>query len=205
MAVYRFRVSFEEYDDVHRDIEIKSTQNFEQFHKAIQEAIGFDASKPASFFMSNDNWKKGQEIYFDPAKGKLLPNTVAAGNSRLCDFIADPHQKIYYAFDQPSNWTFFIELTKIFPDGDLGKTYPVCVKSHGEAPKQYIKVEAPKGVPDPEFMDEDLFNDLLVDEEESPEEEEGVTAADETSYGEEVDEEEYDNIEESSDEEGERE
>ena len=75
MAVYRFRVSFEEFDEVHRDIEIKSIQTFEQFHYAIQEAIGFDASKPASFFMSNDNWKKGQEI-------TSLPNAKNAEGSQ---------------------------------------------------------------------------------------------------------------------------
>ena len=55
MAIYRFRISFEEFDDIHRDIEIKSIQSFEQLHLAIQESIGFDASKPASFYMSNDN------------------------------------------------------------------------------------------------------------------------------------------------------
>src|SRR5437762_2397 len=45
MATYRFRVTFEDYDDVTRDIEIRSTQTFEEFHHAIQNAIGFDASK----------------------------------------------------------------------------------------------------------------------------------------------------------------
>lgn len=205
MAVYRFRVSFEEYDDIYRDIEIRSGQNFELFHKAIQESIGFDASKPASFYMSNDYWKKGQEIYFDPSNtqpnGKLLMK-----DARLSDYIADPHQKIYYAFDQPSQWTFFIELFKILPDGDPGKSYPACVKTHGDAPKQYIRVEAPKGVPDPEFMDEDLFNDILVDEEDPLEEGTEETSTDgEATFGEAVDEDEYDNIEESSDEESERE
>ncbi len=33
MAVYKFRVSFEDYDDIHRDIEIKSNQTFADFHK----------------------------------------------------------------------------------------------------------------------------------------------------------------------------
>lgn len=202
MAVYRFRVSFEEFDEVHRHIEIKSIQTFEQFHYAIQEAIGFDASKPASFFMSNDNWKKGQEI-------TSLPNAKnAEGNQarlmkdcRMCDYIADPHQKIYYMFDAPSQWTFFIELTKIMVD-EAGKKYPVCVKSIGEAPKQYLVIEPPKGVVDPEFMDDELFSEVGIDEED-----EEVESTDETEvgFGEAVDEEEYDNIEETSEEEGERE
>lgn len=205
MAVYRFRISFEEYDEVYRDIEIRSVHNFEQFHLAIQQAIGFDATKPASFFMSNDLWKKGQEIIF--AAENNTPGKALMKNSRLCDFIADPHQKIYYVFDQPSQWTFFIELIKILPDGDPGKVYPVCVKVNGEAPKQYLKVEPPKGVPDPEFMDDEMFNEILLDEEEGePEDGETETVAEEgAGFGESVDEEEYDNIEETSEDEPERE
>ena len=95
MAIYRFRISFEEYDDIYRDIEIRSIQSFEQLHYAIQESIGFDATKPATFFMSNDNWKKGQEITLTKSE---KPGVKVMKDCRLCDFIADPHQKIYYLF-----------------------------------------------------------------------------------------------------------
>src|SRR5687767_13296873 len=107
MAIYRFRVSFEEFDDVYRDIDLLSSQTFEQFHYAIQESIGFDASKPASFFMSNDYWKKGQEITSREQENHNESNAVSMRDSRLSDYIADPHQKIYYVFDAPSQWTFF--------------------------------------------------------------------------------------------------
>ena len=62
MAVYKFRVTFEEYDDICRDIEIKSTQTFEHLFHAIKEAINFDGKHTASFYMSDINWKKGHEI-----------------------------------------------------------------------------------------------------------------------------------------------
>jgi hypothetical protein len=205
MAVYRFRISFEEYDDIHRDIEIRSTQTFEQFHLSIQESIGFDASKPASFYMSNDLWKKGQEIVLSKQDNQSNPEVLLMKNARMCDFIADPHQKIYYMFDPPSQWTFFIELFKILPDTDSSKKYPVCVKVHGDAPKQYIVVEAPKGVADPEFMDDEIFTEVLVDDEsETTEDGEESTSVD-SEFTEDVDEEEFDNIEESTEEEGEKE
>jgi hypothetical protein len=126
-------------------------------------------------------------------------------NARMCDFIADPHQKIYYVFDPPSQWTFFIELFKILPDTESSKKYPVCVKMHGDAPKQFVVVEAPKGIVDPEFMDDELFSEVIPEEDGEPadesEDDSGVIA----EFSEEVDEEEYDNIEESSEEEGEKE
>ena len=204
MAIYRFRISFEEYDDIYRDIEIRSVQSFEQLHYAIQEAIGFDASKPATFYMSNDLWKKGQEITWQKSEKSTAAGAKIMKDCRLCDFIADPHQKIYYVFDQPSQWTFFIELFKILPETEASKKYPVCVKFHGDAPKQYLVVEPPKGILDAEFMDDELFSDIVMEEDgEEPEDGEdasGVSA----EFSEEVEEDEFDNIEESSEEEGEK-
>ena len=60
--MYKFRVTFEDHDEVSRDIEIKSNQTFMDLHKAIQSAIGFDGAQLASFYMSNDYWVKGKEI-----------------------------------------------------------------------------------------------------------------------------------------------
>jgi len=205
MAIYRFRISFEEFDDIHRDIEIRSVQTFEHLHLAIQESIGFDASKPSSFFMSNDNWKKGQEIVYSRPEGNHAGGKLLMKDSHLCDFIADPHQKIYYVFDAPSQWTFFIELFKIFPDSVPGKKYPVCVKVHGEAPKQHNVIEPPKGVIDPDFIDEEIFTEVLIEEGEGESEDIDTGSEVSAEFTEEVDEEEYDNIEESADEEGEKE
>ncbi len=204
MAIYRFRISFEEYDDIHRDIEILSIQNFDQFHLAIQEAIGFDASKPASFFMSNDNWKKGQEITTE-LNDKSTDGAMLMKESRMCDFIADPHQKIYYVFDPPSQWTFYIELYKILPETGSASKYPVCVKRHGDAPKQYVVVEAPKGIVDAEFMDDELFTETLVEDETEVTDENEEASTEDTGFSDAMDEEEFDNIEESSEEEGEKE
>ena len=60
--VYRFRVTYEEHEDVYRDIDIKPGQSFIEFHSAIQQAISFDNSKAASFYQSDDYWRKEEEI-----------------------------------------------------------------------------------------------------------------------------------------------
>ncbi|MBL7888018.1 MAG: hypothetical protein JNL24_00605, partial [Bacteroidia bacterium] len=62
MAVYRFRVTFEDNEEVYREIEIKSTQNFEDFHNVIVQSIGFDNLHDASFYISDDYFRKGDEI-----------------------------------------------------------------------------------------------------------------------------------------------
>lgn len=158
MAIYRFRVTFEDFDDVSRDIEIRPTQTFDDLHIAIQEAIGFDASQPASFYLSDVNWKKGKEItsrtLADEENGKI---SVMA-KSRLCDLISDPHQKILYLFDPANTWSFYIELVKILPKEELIAAYPRCVREINEAPKQYGNT-TPLVLPVPDEFDEEDVED----------------------------------------------
>jgi hypothetical protein len=164
MANYRFRVMFEDHDEVSRDIEVRSTQTFDDFHHAIHNAIGFDSSKPASFYMSDDNWKKGKEISNKEITEEQQQLISSMKKARLCDFIVDPHQKIYYIFDPANPWTFRIELIKINREDEHGANYPRTVKSVGDAPKQYGgTVIAPP--PLPEDFDGELDLDLEEDEE----------------------------------------
>ncbi|PJB14623.1 MAG: hypothetical protein CO118_07650, partial [Flavobacteriales bacterium CG_4_9_14_3_um_filter_32_8] len=64
MNIYKFRVTIEDNSDkvIFRDIEIKSTQTFEDFHQIILKAFNFDNSQMASFYVSDEDWNKAQEI-----------------------------------------------------------------------------------------------------------------------------------------------
>ncbi len=178
MAVYRFRVTFEDFDDVQRDIEIKSTQTFDDFHQAIHAAIGFDGAKPSSFYMSDDYWKKGKEITSRELKEVEKGKIATMKKARLCDSIADPHQKIYYVFDFTSIWTFHVELIKIMVNEEIGVNYPRCIKVTGEAPKQF-GITNLGVVPEPEDFEEGMLIDLEEDLPEGTEVDETVTASDE--------------------------
>lgn len=141
MTVYRFRVSFEDHSDIYRDIEILSNQSFEELHEAIQQAIGFDASKNATFFQSNDYWRREKEVPLQitsesaDKKGKSKTK-----KTYLCDYIDDPHQKLIYYFDydkvENAVWTFTVELIKLSPE-DHASFYPRTVKTQGVAIRQY--------------------------------------------------------------------
>ena len=137
MAIYKFKITFEDYDEVSREIEIKSNQTFEDFHRAIHQAIGFDGKANSSFFMSNDQWHKGKEITLNEANIKDAAKTVLMEKSVLKNFIIDPHQKIYYIFNLEKPWTFYIQLMKITINEDPSLNYPLCIKSTGVAPKQF--------------------------------------------------------------------
>ncbi len=159
MAVYRFKVYFEDDESVIREIEIRSTQTFEDFHKIIQTAIGFDGAHPTSFFVSNDTWRKGKEII-------LLHKSHSSGlkgtwmhETKLAAFMEDPHQKFIYEFDpEGANWVLQIELMKIIPEASV--TYPRINKSVGAAPAQY-KVTSPADIP---VVEEEEIEAAIVDD-----------------------------------------
>jgi len=62
MAVYKFKLFIEDNEDIYREIEILSGQTFEDFHNSIQDAYKFDKKHAASFFVSDDFWRKGTEV-----------------------------------------------------------------------------------------------------------------------------------------------
>ncbi|MFN8712050.1 MAG: IS1096 element passenger TnpR family protein [Bacteroidota bacterium] len=165
MAVYRFRIWFEDQEDTYREIDVQTRQFFADLHRIIQQAVDFDNSKDASFFISDDYWRKGREIALNPKvndddddddyRRPKKPGPIAMRDARIADFIDDPHQKILYIFDPQVLWTFCIELVRILDD-EPKTTYPKISKSVGVAPKQY-KVNTP-----PPDVDED--EELLDDE-----------------------------------------
>jgi hypothetical protein len=159
MAVYRFRVTFEDNEEIYREIEIKSTQTYEDFHNCIIQSIGFDNIHNASFFISDDRWRKGEELILRPVETNPKNKTPETpkrlmGKCKVAVLIDDPHQKFVYVYDPKVGWTFMIELIKILLDDDK-KSYPTCTKTVGDAPKQYKKTDVPVVAEDEEFDEEE--------------------------------------------------
>ena len=155
--VYRFKVTYEDHEDVFRHIEIKSSQSFLELHTAIQQSIGFDNSKSATFYMSDDYWRKEDEISVENTsdeksrKSKAKRSDEPQQKKTIADHIENPHQHFVYVFDPEKEWTFLLELLKIVPE-EKGVIYPQCVKTMGASPKQY----KPTTLPPPVEEDDDL-------------------------------------------------
>jgi hypothetical protein len=166
MAVYRFRVSFEDYDDVIREIDIKSNQTFKDLHFAIHQSIAYDPEKSSSFYVSNDHWIKNEEIAYLPNERKKERGVSLMENSKLSSFIDDPHQKFYYIYDFEKPFDFHVELIKIL-ENDPTKTFPVTFKSVGEAPRILSNIlvnpDDVTGDENDDFIDDEV---LIADEDE---------------------------------------
>lgn len=142
MALYRFKITFEDYDDVTREIDIKSNQTFLDLHKAIHQSTGYNPEFPSSFYISNDQWIKGEEFTYLPSQRRIDRGVKLMEKVKLSSFIDDPHQKFYYTFNFDRPFDFHVELMKIILDEAPGVTYPVVVKSIGDAPRQFVATVA---------------------------------------------------------------
>lgn len=178
MHVYKFRILSEDQEDFLRDIEISSIKTFEDFHNIILETSGLDGKELASFHITNGKWIKLKEITLidmmekqieldeesDSDKEKLLPKTYVMKDSRLKDFIDDPHQRMIYEYDFLNLKTFYIELLQISQAKD-GINYPVCVRSEGVLELKKKKVVADNNM-DIDDKDIPVIDDIFDNDEE---------------------------------------
>ena len=90
----------------------------------------------SSFYMSNDDWDKGEEIVqFDMGEEEDIKTME---NTKLDDLVQQKNQKVLYIYDFLRFWIFYIELIGI-ADEDENATYPLLVNSIGIAPKEETK------------------------------------------------------------------
>ncbi len=150
--IYRFKVWFDEEEDINRVIDILPSSTFLEFHNIILDSIGFNKELPTSFYCSDDNWRKGREISLKD-EGKLQMS-----NAKLKEFVNDPHQKYVYITDFNEQWTFHIELQSIQNDVN-GISYPLIFKSNGKSPKQNEGINRFKVVDENEF--DEIANKLV--------------------------------------------
>lgn len=160
MAIYRFRVTFEDYEDIYREIDMPSKATFLELHQAIHHATGYIADVSSSFYVSNDQWKKGTEIAYLPTERKKSNGVLEVDGIRLSKFIDDPHQKFYYIYNFDRPYDFHVELIKILKEEE-GKAYPSIFRAIGTVPKLVAAADFPLSTIDDEDDDED---DLPTDE-----------------------------------------
>jgi hypothetical protein len=156
MVIYQFRVASDDIEELVRVIQIRAGQTFLDFHMAIQESIGFDATKEAFFHKTTDNWRVEDVICStESSAGKMLDKV------KINQTVFDPHQKFIYINDSELEWEFHIELIRMFKDTSGEKTYPVCIKREGENPKQYKNPYKLGANPSDELFDE--AEELIAD------------------------------------------
>ncbi len=129
----RFRLISEEDEDFLREIEIDSNCTFLELHNFIQENLQFEEGQMASFFLTDNNWEKDEEITLIDMKLDDSYTAHIMSDTLLKDFIQKPKQRLLYIFDFFNERNLFMEVYEII---DTPCSSPKCLNTKGEAPQQ---------------------------------------------------------------------
>ncbi len=139
MAILKFRVYWEEDDAIYRDVLVKHTQSFLELHQIILKAFEFDQIHAATFYRSNDIWKRGREISKELYEKEYVAPPLIMSETGIGTEIMDTNQHFIYVYDFAKTWTFLIELIQVIKntDADLTLSYPIISRTEGVGPMQY--------------------------------------------------------------------
>jgi hypothetical protein len=139
MAILKFRVYWEEDDAIYRDVLVKHTQSFLALHEIILKAYEFDQIHCATFYRSNDIWKRGREISKEVYEKEYVAPPLMMSETLIGTEIIDTNQHFIYVYDFAKTWTFLIELIQVIKnaDADLTLEYPIISRTEGVGPMQY--------------------------------------------------------------------
>lgn len=164
MAGVKFRVLLDtkQKEEVFCDVLLSIDDNFESFFNAIIRAYDFKGDQMASFYISNENWDKGEEIslmdvnFGDENQQKIMKTTS------IREMTEAPDQKFILVYDFMKMWIFLIECIGVqeeTPDGAQ------LILSVGNKPKEDSKIldeelQMPADESDSDENDEFGFNDF---------------------------------------------
>jgi hypothetical protein len=139
MAILKFRVYWEEEDAIYRDVLVKHTQHFSDFHQIILKAFEFDQKHEATFFRSNEKWQRGREISKEVYQKEYPVAPLLMDETTIGSEIMDTNQHFIYLYDFNKSWTFLVELIQVIKnaDADMSLEYPVISRVEGVGPMQY--------------------------------------------------------------------
>lgn len=135
--IYTFRFISDEEESFMIDVNINHNQTFEQLHKFIQKTLKYDSSQLASFFTSNEQWEKIDEISFmdmgNDSDVRIMQETY------IGDLFNDKNERILYVFDYLSERLFFGSVIRTI-DAKSPIELPSVSKLNGDIPPQFKEI-----------------------------------------------------------------
>ena len=112
---YKLRIVADTDDDIFIDVAISSKSKFIQLHNTIIDGFKLGGGEMASFYKSNSNWDKGDEItLIDMSFGEDENNKpMCMENTEIQDVLSDKEPKSLYLYDFLNMNIFYIDLVDI--------------------------------------------------------------------------------------------
>ena len=134
---FRILLDTKKNEEVFHDLLVADDDNFESFFNTILKAFEFKGDQMASFYVSNENWDKGEEISLvDLSEDEEQTNLKIMKDTRINEFLLEPDQKFILVYDFLKMWILLIELIGIQEDAPPS---PLILLSVGVNPNEESK------------------------------------------------------------------
>lgn len=153
-----------------REIEISPDSTFLDLRNAILDSVGYTKDEINTFFVCDDDWRRGQEIAIENFDSRSDCDTYLMDSTSISELVDEEGQKLEFMFDILMQRSFIMELKEIRTGVNL-KT-PQCTRKIGNPPAQtdfdglFDSLDiSPKAPASPE-MDMDFYGDSEFNEDE---------------------------------------
>lgn len=138
MAVMKFRSLLDTEDDVFRDIEISEDATLKDLHEQVQNAFGLSGQEMSSFYLSDDEWNKGEEFPLIDMGDEEEPQRTmdSLPLKGLVSGEGDEESlKLIYVYNFLNMWIFCLDLVKRH-EAEQDQDYPRIAMAIGEPPQE---------------------------------------------------------------------
>lgn len=154
--IYKFQIVSQESQNFRLEVVLDSRHTFFDFHSLLQKSVGYESHQLASFFVSNQKWKKLVEISMldlgiNGAAYYIMQKT------KLQDLLHTEGQQLIYTFDFLNDRSFLIELIGVIMEKNLNE--PFVTLKQGDAPVQVLG-EEPKEQEHTILQEEEVYMDF---------------------------------------------
>jgi len=157
----KLRIISGEDEDFLRDVEISGNATFLDLHNFIQELLNFDDAHMATFFITDNEWHKNNEITLFDMSIDESNKTDIMSDITISKFISEYKQRLLYVFDLFNEKALYIETYEI---NNLDCNEPKCIKALGDSPKQAdINNLLGEGTNPLSSLDNETYSDELLD------------------------------------------
>lgn len=162
--IYLFRIISDENPDFVRDLVAAGSDTFLDLHITLQKDLGYDPTQLASFFITNHQWEKEQEITLIDMMQDPEQEAITMEQVTLDEQLSEINQRMLYLYDFFSERAFFIELIETLDQESPRKT-PFIGHGEGDPPAQLKLDLEMEDTPEFEDMDPlDAPENLSIDD-----------------------------------------
>jgi hypothetical protein len=130
MKVIKIRVVLDTQDEVFRDFEVLENGTLEDLHEAILASFDQSNDQMASFYLSDEEWNKGEEfVLMDMGEDALLMKDAPLS------MVQKVGSRLLYVYDFMNLKIFYVEVLEV-NEADESKEYPYLYMALGSIPPE---------------------------------------------------------------------